>query len=96
MIELPSHFLINENLYSLMCDIKLFCFNILGEEKEIELKMCACDLCSKLVALLRVRHLLHSHCDKFESMEFGLLILLRVETFSNVFRFCKHDLKSMF
>ena len=39
--------------------------------------MCACDSDSELVAFLRARHLWYSCCDQLESMEFGLLILLR-------------------
>ena len=39
--------------------------------------MCACDSDLKLVALLRDCHLMYSHCEKIEGMEFALLILLR-------------------
>ena len=40
--------------------------------------MCACVSDSELVAFLRARHLWDGCCDQLESMEFGLLILLRV------------------
>ena len=39
--------------------------------------MCACVSDSELVAFLRARHLWDSCCDQLESMDFGLLILLR-------------------
>ena len=55
-------------------------FNILGGEKEIELKICACDSDSELVSFLRARHLWDSYCDQFRIKlvhEFGLLILFR-------------------
>ena len=55
-------------------------FNILGREKEIRVKDCACDSDSELVAILRARHLWYSYCDQFRIKlvhEFGLLILLR-------------------
>ena len=51
-------------------------FKILCQEKKMELKTCTCDSDLKLIALLQACHLLYSHCDKLECMEFGLLILL--------------------
>ena len=38
-------------------------FKLLCQEKKIDLKMCACDSDLKLVAFLRVCHLLYSHCN---------------------------------